>query len=133
MNNNVSAVKAAYEAVARGQVEVLFGLLADDIRWRATGPGPLAGEYIGKAEIGRFFGKMGETYGDTFRLDVVDVLGSADRVIVLTEEKGEYRGQPVAWRSAHVYTFENERCVSFLSFQDDSYINFWSARRSGVE
>lgn len=77
--------------------------LAGDVQWRTTGPGPLAGLYTGKQDIGRFFGKMGETYGDTFRL--------------------------ISWRSAHVYSFENGSCIRFLSFQDDPFIKFWLAHQ----
>jgi ketosteroid isomerase-like protein len=129
MNANALAIKAAYDATAQGDVAKLIELLADDVQWRATGPGPLAGLYTGKQDIGRFFGKMGETYGDTFRLSVLDILGSDEQVVVLTSEEGVYRGEHISWRSAHVYSFENERCVRFLSFQDDPFIKFWLAHQ----
>ena len=45
MNANALAIKAAYDATAQGDVATLIGLLADDVQWRATGPGPLAGLY----------------------------------------------------------------------------------------
>ena len=38
MNSPVLAIKAAYEATARGDFNALIGLLADDVRWRTTGP-----------------------------------------------------------------------------------------------
>lgn len=129
MNASALAIKAAYDATAQGDVAHLIGLLADDVQWHATGPGPLAGLYAGKQEIGCFFGRMGETYGDTFRLRVLDILGSDEHVIVLTSEEGVYRGERVAWRAAHVYSFENGRCVRFLSFQDDPFIKFWLAQQ----
>ena len=88
----------------------------------------MAGDYIGKQDIGRFFAQMGETYGDSFRLGVLDILGSDENVVVLTREEAVYRGDPMAWRAAHVFTFENGRCVRFLSFQDDPFIAFWLAR-----
>jgi ketosteroid isomerase-like protein len=128
MNSNVLAVKAAYDATATGDFAPLIALLAEDIQWRVTGPGPLVGHYRGKPAIGRFFARMGETYGDSFRLRVIDILASDERVVVLTSEQGGYRGDAVAWRSAHVFTFENGLCVRFLSFQDDAFIAFWLAR-----
>jgi ketosteroid isomerase-like protein len=127
MNTNALAIKAAYDATAYGDFAPLMDLLADEVHWHATGPGPLAGEYTGKQDIGRFFVRMGETYGDTFRLRVLDVLSSDEHVVVLTSEQGSYRGDQVAWRSAHVFTFENGRCVRFLSFQDDPFNAFWLA------
>ena len=128
MNDNVMAIKEAYDATNRGDFGPLMGLLADEVHWRATGPGPLAGDYAGKKDIGRFFAKMVATYGDTFRLRVLDILGSDRHVVVLTSEEGDYRGDHVAWRAAHVFTFENGRCVRFLSFQDDPFMAFWLAR-----
>lgn len=128
MNSPVLEIQAAYEATARGDFNALIGLLADDVQWRTTGPGPLAGDYVGKQDIGRFFAKMGEIYGDSFRLGVLDIVGSDENVVVLTREEAVYRGDPIAWRGAHVYTFENGRCVRFLSFQDDAFIAFWLAR-----
>jgi len=72
---------------------------------------------------------MGQVYGDTFRLRVLDTLGSGEHIVVLTSEEGVYRGDRVAWRSAHVYRFEGARCVEFLSFQDGVFIEFWTARK----
>jgi len=128
MNANALAVNAAYDAIGRGDVGPLMNLLADAIQWRATGPGPLAGDYVGKQHVGRFFAQMGAVYGDSFRLRVLDVLGSDQHVVVLTSEDAVYRAQRLAWRSAHVYAFENGRCVRFLSFQDDAFIAFWTGR-----
>lgn len=84
----------------------------------------MTGLYADNQEIGRFFGRMGETYGDTFRLRVLDILGSDEHVIVLTSEEDVYRGERVAWRAAHVYSFEHGRCVRFLNFQNDPFIKF---------
>jgi ketosteroid isomerase-like protein len=129
MNANLLAVKDAYDATSRGDFDKLIGLLSPGIRWRVTGPGPLAGEYIGTYEVGGFFAEMGKVYGDSFRLRVLDTLASDEHVVVLTSEEGASRGERVAWRSAHVFKFRGARCVEFLSFQDDAFIDFWTARK----
>jgi len=128
MNTNALAIKAAYDATACGNFAPLIGLLADEVQWHITGPGPLAGDYADRRDIGRFFNKMGEIYGASFRLRVLDILDSDEHVVVLTSEEGSYRGDYAAWRSAHVFTFENGRCVRFLSFQDDPFNAFWLTR-----
>ena len=76
MSYHVMAIKAAYDATSRGDFAPLMGLLADDVQWRATGPGPLAGDYVGKQDIGRFFARMGKILVRTFRLRVLDIVGS---------------------------------------------------------
>ncbi|HLG46517.1 MAG TPA: nuclear transport factor 2 family protein [Reyranella sp.] len=124
-HSNRQAIQSAYEAFGRGDVNALFDLLADDVHWHASAPGPAAGDYVGKGEVMSFFGKMAEAYGDTFRLEAIDILASESRVVVLTQERAEHKGRPLAFRSAHVYEFEHRKCVRFLSFQDDAFVDFW--------
>jgi uncharacterized protein len=61
-----------YDAFARGNADPLMGSLADDVKWHVSGGSPLAGEYVGKAEVLGFFGKMMQLYGGTLKLRVVD-------------------------------------------------------------
>ncbi len=124
---NQQAIHSAYEAMGRGDATALMSILADDIEWEASGPGPVAGVYRGKDEVMNFFGKMAQAYGDTFRLDVVDMLASNDRVVVLTKEGGRHQGREIRFRAAHVYEFSGGKCRRFLSFQDGAFIDFWLA------
>ena len=126
-NPNLQAIQNAYQAMGRGDASVLLSTLAEDIEWKATGPGPVAGIYRGRDEVLSFFGKMGQVYGQSFRLDVVDMLASDEHVVVLTKEGGQHQGRDVEFRAAHVYTFSDGKCRRFLSFQDDAYIKFWLA------
>lgn len=69
-------------------METVMSLLTDDIEFHIFGRSPLSGSYLGKDEIPRFFGKLIETYGDTFRLEVQDILVNDKHGVALTRERG---------------------------------------------
>ena len=122
---NEQRLTEAYEASARGDVAPLMKLLADDVRWHASGRGPVAGDYSGKSGVLDFFARMGALYGDTFRLEVLDIFANDARGVVLTRERGEHNGRALEFRSAHIYEFDGGVCVRFMNFVDDAYDEFW--------
>ena len=64
MSENITdTIKTSYDAFEKGNLNPLMISLADNVRWHVSGGGPLAGDYIGKAEVLNFFGKMMQLYG----------------------------------------------------------------------
>ena len=53
---NKQVVLDFYEAVARGNMDACFALLADDITWTNVGSAKLSGEYMDTALIDSVFG-----------------------------------------------------------------------------
>jgi ketosteroid isomerase-like protein len=98
-----------YDAFAQGNADPLMASLADDVQWRVSGGSPLAGDYTGKTEVLGFFGKMMQLYGQTLKLQVVDVLASNKHGVVLTQEESRYNGKTLSFRSVHVWEVENEK------------------------
>jgi hypothetical protein len=49
--NNKNLMRAFYEAGARGDMEVCFDMLADDVTWTNIGSTRFSGTYRGKAEL----------------------------------------------------------------------------------
>ena len=129
---NAGLLRRAYEAAGTGDLQPLLDVLADDITWRDSSLGPLAGEYHGKDEILDFFAKMMEVYAGTLRLDVQDILASDDRGVVLTRERGETAGGPVSWTGTHIWTFRDGRGTEFLAMNDGVYNRFWAAGGAGA-
>ena len=80
-------LRRAYEAAGTGDLQPLLDALADDVTWRDSSLGPLAGEYHGKDDVLAFFGKMMEVYAGTLRLDVQAILADDVRGVVLTRER----------------------------------------------
>ena len=129
---NERRLREAYDASAGGDIAPLINLMADDVQWHASGRGPVAGDYSGKSGVLDFFARMGALYGDTFRLEVLDVFGNDARGVVLTREQGEHGGRALEFRSAHTYEFGGGVCVRFMNFVDDAYDEF-GERRLGPE
>jgi ketosteroid isomerase-like protein len=59
---NAQTIRSAYEAVARGDMEALVAVLADDINWHESMPG-FEGTYRGRDEAMAFLGRAFEETG----------------------------------------------------------------------
>jgi ketosteroid isomerase-like protein len=99
-------LRTVYDAAVKGDMERVIGLLTDDIEFRIFGRSPVSGSYSGKDEILRFFGKLTATYGNTFRLEVQDILVNDKRGVALTLERGESGSKKMENRAVHVYAIE---------------------------
>jgi ketosteroid isomerase-like protein len=128
---NANLLRRVYEAAGTGDLQPLLDALADDVIWRDSSLGPLAGEYHGKDDVLAFFGKMMENYAGTLRVEVQDILANDDRGVVLTRECGETASESVSWTGTHIWTFRDGRCTEFLAMNDGVYNRFWARRGSG--
>jgi ketosteroid isomerase-like protein len=126
-------LKTLYGAFANRDMERVIGLLTDDIEFLIFGRNPVSGSYSGKNEILRFFGKLGSTYGDTFRLDIQDILVNDKHGVVLTLERAQHRGEPVENRAVHVYDIRGGKCARCRAYNEDAWDEFWynNARSDG--
>lgn len=133
-DRNARRLADAYTDFLNGDLSRLFAILSDDVRWVATGRGPVAGHYVGPAEVRAFFQRMWDVYGGTLQLEVLSTLADADYGVVLTHEHGVARGHELSYRSVHVYRFDADgRCTEFLALQDDAYDAFWDRHGGKAE
>ena len=128
---NAELLRDTYRAFDRGDVQPLFDLLSEDVKWVDSTLGPLAGAYSGKAEVPAFFERMMNVYGGSLRVEVVDVIANDDRGVVLTRESGTVDDEPVAWTSVHVWHLRDGHAQSFVSYGSAEYQRFW-ANKLGV-
>ena len=129
---NAELLRRAYDAFDRGNVEPLIAVLADDISWRDSNLGPVAGRYTGKQEVLGLFGKTMEVYEGTLRVTVVDILADDTYGVVLTREQGSVGGEVVTWTGVHLWTFPDGLCEQFEAYVDGDYQRFWSSRNTSV-
>lgn len=80
---NAQLARRAWDAIARGDAEALRAALAPDLIWHATAPGtPWAGVHQGMEAAIDMLARVGEAT-DAFDADLVDVLASDERVLIL--------------------------------------------------
>ena len=111
-DQNAETVRGAYESFARGDVEGVLGLLADDVEWTVGPPLPQAMEAHGRDDVGRFFQKLGSTYQE-LEVEPEDYVASGDRVCVVGNAHGKSDGREVAYGITHVWRLADGKAVSF--------------------
>ena len=83
---NVDLVQGVYGAYVTGDADTVRKAFHPDITWHNSGHGPTSGTYHGVAAVLDYL--MGEDHMDDYRLDVIDVLASAERVAVVARTSG---------------------------------------------
>lgn len=80
---NALLARRAWDAIARGDADALREVLAPDLVWRATAQGtPWFGVHQGADAAIDMLARVGEAT-DVFDADLIDVLASDERVLVL--------------------------------------------------
>ena len=125
---NAGLLRRAYEAAGTGDLQPLPDVLADDITWRDSSLGPLAGEYHGKDDVLAFFGKMAEVYAGTLRLDVHDILANDEHTAVLCNLSATRGNKSVATQVVNVSHTRDGRITEFWSATTDpqAALDFWA-------
>ncbi len=80
---NAQLARRLWDAIARGDADGVRTVLAPDLVWRATARGaPWSGEHQGVDTAIDMLARIGEAT-DVFDADLVDVLASDERVVIL--------------------------------------------------
>ena len=125
---NEESLRSGYEAFTRGDINAVFALWADDIKFHVPGKNPLSGDYNGKEQVGGFLTKLMELSGGTFSLEVHDVLANDEHAAGLVKLRAERNGKTLNANDVHVWHVSDGLFTEFWSHLDDLYIfdEFWS-------
>jgi hypothetical protein len=105
VEENVKLVKDGYAAFGRGDIQGLLGLLSEDVVWETPGEGlPLAGTYIGREAVARFFQKLGEE-AEILAFEQREFVGQDDQVVVIGWQRGNIRATNRAYETSWVMVF----------------------------
>lgn len=125
---NVDVVKQAYGHFANGDVASVLALFDPAIEWRECKGMPFAkgdGISIGpNAVVADVFMQLG-VYFDGFNIDVVDVFGTDDKVVMVGYYQGVNKATGNAFRAnaTHVWTVTNGKLTHFFQAVDTATIN----------
>lgn len=124
---NTQAVRDAYAAFGRGDVNAILALVDDSIEWEggkgAEGVAPQSGLRRGKAAVGEFFQLVGSTL-DFEVFEPKEFVAQGDSVVAI----GSYKATVKATRRqtasdwTMVFNFRGGKIVRFREFTDSASI-----------
>ena len=80
---NEDMVREAFAAFGRGDIDALQRQYFDPgVRWHFPGRGPLAGDHEGVAQVAGMLARPAELSGGTHGIELHDVIGNDDHVVV---------------------------------------------------
>jgi ketosteroid isomerase-like protein len=125
---NEDLVRRGYEAFAAGDVGTLNELFADDIVWHTPGRSPISGDQRGKQAVLEFFGRIGEETQGSFKLDLHDVIGNDEHVVVLSKATGQRGGKTLENNVVNVFHVTDGKVTEVWGHSEDQYAvdEFWS-------
>jgi ketosteroid isomerase-like protein len=118
---DVVRVRQGFDAFRTGDTQRMDELLADDVVWHVGGKSKLSGTYRGKQEVTSLFGKQGQIFGESPRVDVHDILGNDRHVIAIgTASVDDPDGGTVEWRFANVFHIEDGKAKEVWGLADET-------------
>jgi ketosteroid isomerase-like protein len=127
MHPNVEIAQSAYAAFGQGDMETLKSTIAPDCVWHSGGDNALTGTYTGHGEILGFMAQIGQMTGGSFSLDIHDMLGNDDHVVVLASASGTRDGKSLDARVVHIMHVTDGLMTEFWAFPEDgkAFDEFW--------
>lgn len=123
MADNASKIEELYAAFAKGDVPTVLAAFAPDIEWNEAEhvtfwPGR---GFKGVDEVvSGVFGRIPETFGDTFRIELLRVTNAGSTVLAEARYHGivQATGEELDAQVAHVWDFEGDQIVRFQQYTD---------------
>jgi uncharacterized protein len=125
---NVELVRRGYTAFGEGDMQTVDEVFADDIVWHMPGAGPLSGDRGSKKEVFEFFGQLAEMSNGTFAIDIHDVLGGDDHVVVLSKARASRNGKSLEAQGVDIWHVKDGKATEFwhIDMDQEAANAFWS-------
>lgn len=126
---NEDLVREAFAAFGRGDIDTLQRqYMTADIRWHFPGRGPVAGDHEGAALVSEMLRQPAELSGGTHRLELHDVIGNDDHVVVLATARAERADRQLEASVVHVFHVRDGKVAEAWTHHADLYSvdEFWS-------
>lgn len=127
-HQNVELLRKGYDAFAKGDLDTIRGLFADDAVGHVPGRSPLAGDYKGVDEILGVLGKLFELSGGTYKSEVHAILADDEHGTALSTQTAQREGKRLNSKTIEVYHFGGGKVTEFWTLTDSQYEDdeFWS-------
>jgi ketosteroid isomerase-like protein len=122
---NTRVVQDAYAAFKRGDIQSVINACANDVEWISPGQGilPTGGTYRGQAEVGRFFGLVGQNL-DFTAFEPRTYVAQGDTVVGLGSYRAKVKetGKFAEAEFAMVFTIRDGKITRFQEYTDTAAI-----------
>jgi uncharacterized protein len=109
-------------AAKRGDWDKAFGYFADDIVFHIPGRSSFAGDHRGKDAAREYIQTIRDHYRNgEIELELIDMLTSEERVVLLVRERFHGDAAPVEIQRANVYRVQGDAIVEISIFEADQY------------
>lgn len=99
----------------------MMAVCSDDVTFQIAGKSRLAGKYT-KATVGtELFAKIQELSGDTYKLEIHDIMASDQHGLVLTTDSVVRNGTRHEYRSVHVWRIQKGKLLAWYEYPRDLY------------
>lgn len=118
MHPNGELIQEGFEAFAKGDMDTIAGLFADDIVWHAPGTSALSGEFRGKDEVFASFVRLREVTEGTFEQEIHAILADDEHVVVLTGSTFD-KPRPFSGQTVFIWHVRDGKAVECWAIQKD--------------
>ena len=118
--DNARLARSGYEAFARGDFAGSTATFDPGVVWHAQRLGQLGGDHVGLGAVMAFFGRTMELTRGTFRIEVLDVLGSDERAAVVVRSTAQRDGRTLDSRQVHLFRIEDGNVLEIWQYVDDA-------------
>lgn len=122
-----SVIRRAYQDFELGDLDLLGVVMAKDVVWHEPGRSSLAGDYKGLEEVLGFLRKLRTRSGNTFKIEILDVLSEPERAVVLQRETATRNSKTLDVIAALDFEIHHEKITEVTVYQADTYQfdEFW--------
>jgi ketosteroid isomerase-like protein len=107
---------------AGGAQEPASVMLAPDVVWHVPGRSALAGDYVGRDEVLRYFAGRRKLSNATFRIAVRRVLADDERAVILAGGQLERDGKTFGWEVVGVFRLTDGTIAECWVLPYDQYV-----------
>ena len=125
---NAKVVRRFYDAWGRDDMETTRSCFVHDAVWHLPGRSSIAGDHQGVDAIFRFFGKLRELSGGTFKAELVDVPANDRHAVALQHATATRGTKRLDVTACQVMRIQDGKILEVRSYYSDQYAldDFWS-------
>ena len=124
MTTSKETIESLYDALARGDVATVLGLLAPDVNWIEAEGFPYGGTYVGpQAVLQNVFARLGAEWS-SFTAVPAQLVAEGETVVALGTYSGTYTatGKKMTVPFAHVWKLQRGKVVTFQQHTDTAVV-----------